>query len=167
MAIKGSVPNPGMIVPHLVVRNAREAVEFYERAFSAKVLYRSPSPSGEGEHVHLKVWSSLIQLSTEEPNFRDRRMEGAFLASPETLGGTTCLFQVGVPDVDAAYQLAVDNGAVPAMPPTNMFWGDRYGWVRDPYGHMWALCTIQEVLTPDQVEARMNLLSAQVKGEES
>lgn len=94
-------------------------------------------------------------------------MEGAFLASPETLGGTTCLFQVGVPDVDAAYQLAVDNGAVPAMPPTNMFWGDRYGWVRDPYGHMWALCTIQEVLTPDQVEARMNLLSAQVKGEES
>jgi uncharacterized glyoxalase superfamily protein PhnB len=96
MAIEGSVPNPGMIVPHLVVRNVREAVEFYVRAFSAKVLYRSPSPSGEGEHVHLKVWSSLIQLSTEEPGYRDRKMEGAFLARLETLGGSTCLFQVGV-----------------------------------------------------------------------
>jgi len=52
-------------------------------------------------------------------------------------------------------------------PPTNMFWGDRYGWIRDPFGHMWALCTIQEVLTPDQVEARMRRFSAQMKGQES
>jgi PhnB protein len=167
MAVKGSVPDPGVIVPHLVVRNAQEAVEFYVRAFSAKVLYRSPSPSGEGEHVHLKMWSSLVHLSTEEPGHRNRKMEGSFLCSPETFGGSTCLFQVGVPDVDETYQHAVDNGAIPAMPPTNMFWGDRYGWIRDPFGHMWAFCTIQEVLTPDQVEARMRAFSAQMKGQQS
>jgi len=159
MAVKGSAPNLGVIVPHLVVRDVQEAIDFYMRAFSAKVLYRSPSPSRQGEHVHLKIWSSLVQLSTEEPGDRERKMEGAFLGSPDTLGGSTCLFQIGVPDVDAAYQRAVDSGAVPAMAPTNMFWGDRYGWVRDPFGHMWALSTIQEVLTPDQVESRMSRLS--------
>jgi len=167
MAVEGSVPDPGVIVPHLVVRDAQEAVEFYERAFSAKVLYRSPSPSGEGEHIHLKIWSSLVQLSTEEPGHRSRKMEGSFLCSPETLGGSTCLFQVGVPDVDEAYQRAVDNGAIPAMPPTNMFWGDRYGWIRDPFGHMWALCAIQEILTPAQVEVRMRQFYAQMKGQKS
>jgi uncharacterized glyoxalase superfamily protein PhnB len=164
MAIDGSVPTPGIIVPHLVVRNSQEAIDFYLQAFSAEVLYRSPSPSGEGEHVHLKLWSSPIQLSTEEPGYRNRKMEGAFLAAPETLGGSTCLFQVAVPDVDAAYKRAVENGAVPAMPPTDMFWGDRYGWVRDPFGHMWALCTVQEVLSADQVKARMRQFSAHLKG---
>jgi len=78
MAVEGSVPDPGVIVPHLVVRNAQEAIAFYSRAFSAEVLYRSPSPSGEGEHVHLKIWSSLVQLSTEEPRYRERRMEAHF-----------------------------------------------------------------------------------------
>lgn len=159
MAVKGSAPHLGVVVPHLVVRDAQEAVEFYMRAFSAEVLYRSPSPSRDGEHVHLKIWSSLVYLSTEEPGYRERKMEGAFLAAPDTLGGSTCLFQIAVPDVDAAYQRAVDNGAVPAMAPTNMFWGDRYGWVRDPFGHIWSLCTIQEVLTPDEVETRMRRLS--------
>jgi PhnB protein len=166
MAIEGSVPSPGIVVPHLVVRNAQEAIDFYIRAFSAEVLYRSPSPSGEGEHVHLRIWSSLVQLSTEEPGYRNRRIEGSFLASPETLDGSTCLFQVGVPDVDAAYKRAVDNGAVPAMPPMDMFWGDRYGWVRDPFGHMWALSAVYEVLSPDQAKDRMRQFSAHQKGQE-
>jgi PhnB protein len=165
MAVKGSVPNPGTIVPHLVVRNMQEAVEFYAGAFSANVLYRSPSPSGEGEHAHLSVWSSLIQVSTEEPGYQRRQMAGAFLAAPESLGGSTCVFQVGVPDVDAAYQRAVDHGALPALPPTDMFWGDRYGWVRDPFGHMWALCSVREVLTPDEVAMRMQAAGSSTKGQ--
>lgn len=155
MAVKGSVPAPGVIVPHLVVRDAREALAFYEEAFSAKVLYRSPSPSGEGEHIHLKMWSSLVQISTEEAGYKKKDPAGALLASPESLGGSSCIFQVGVPDVDAAYKHAVDHGATPALPPTDMFWGDRYGWVRDPFGHMWAFCTIQEVLTAEQIQERL------------
>lgn len=163
MAVEGSVPAAGVIVPHLVVRDAAEAVDFYQRAFSAVVLYRSPSPSGSGEHIHIKVWSSLLQLSTEEPAQRRQRVEGSLLASPETLSGSTCVFQVVVPDVDAAYERAIDHGASPALPPTDMFWGDRYGWVRDPYGHVWALTTIQEVLSPREIENRLRGFAEQRK----
>ena len=166
MAVKGSVPTPGVIIPHLVVRDAAEAVDFYTRAFSAEVLYRSPSPSGVGEHIHLKMWDSLVQVSTEEPAQRGGKAEGALLASPETLSGSTCVFQVGVPDVDTAYKHAVDEGASPAWPPTDMFWGDRYGWVRDPFGQVWALTTVQEVLTPLEVEDRLRGFAARTKGED-
>jgi uncharacterized glyoxalase superfamily protein PhnB len=151
MAVKGSVPAPGAIVPHLVVSNAAVAVAFYRQAFAAHVLYRSKSPSGHGEHVHLKIWASLIQVSSEEPG----QGHAPLLASPETLNGSTCVFQIAVPDVDEAYEHAVKHGAVPKLPPTDMFWGDRYAWIRDPFGHMWALCTIQEILTPAQVADRM------------
>ena len=165
MAIEGSVPSLGVIVPHLVVRDAAGAVSFYVRAFSAEVLYRSPSPSGVGEHIHLKAWGSLIQLSTEEPAQRGTRVEGALLASPETLSGSTCVFQIGVEDVDSAYRRAVDAGAVPALPPTDMFWGDRYGWVRDPSGHVWALCQVKEILTEREVEMRMHNFMSEREGQ--
>jgi hypothetical protein len=89
MAIEGSVPTNGVIVPHLVVSDAGAAAEFYERAFGATILYRSPSPSGHGEHIHLRVWSALIQVSTEEPEYRRSKLQGSFLASPETLQATT------------------------------------------------------------------------------
>lgn len=165
MAVKGSVPPEGVIVPHLIVSDAATATEFYEQAFGAEVLYRSPSPSGEGEHIHLKLWSSLVQVSTEEPTHRRSRLEGSLLASPETLKGSTSVFQIGVPDVDTAYRRAVDHGAVPALPPTDMFWGDRYGWIRDPFGHMWAFCTVKEVLTPAEIAERLRGFAAQNKGQ--
>jgi len=166
MAVSGSVPKPGVIVPHLVVRNAAEAVLFYTQAFGAEVLYRSLSPTGAGEHIHLKVWDSLVQVSTEEPVQRRQKVEGSLLASPETLLGSTCLFQVGVADVDSAFKRAVDHGADPALPPTDMFWGDRYGWIRDPFGHVWALCSVKEVLTSEQIEGRLRSYALQMKGQE-
>ncbi len=166
MAVKGSVPAPGVIVPHLVVRNAAEALTFYAQAFSANTLYRSPSPSGAGEHIHIRMWNSLVQISTEEPAQRHEKAEGALLASPETLSATTCVFQIAVPDVDSAFGRAVDHGAVPVLPPTDMFWGDRYGWVRDPFGHVWALCCVQEVLTPEQIELRLRETAAGMKGQD-
>ena len=165
MAVEGSVPEPGAIVPHLVVRDAMDAVSFYERAFGAEVLFRSPSPSGVGEHVHLRLWGSLLQVSTEEPAQRMERVEGALLASPETLGGSTCVFQVRVEDVDAAYRKAVDEGASPAWPPTEMFWGDRYGWVRDPFGHVWALATVKEVLSVEELSLRLRGFVAKERGD--
>lgn len=116
MAIRGSVPQLGVIVPHLVVRDTAEALAFYERAFGAIVLYRSPSPSGDGEPLHLKLWDSLVQVSSEEPTHQQRRAEGALLAAPESLGGSTCVFEVSVPDVDAAHKKAVDEGGSPALP---------------------------------------------------
>ena len=106
MAIEGSVPTEGAIVPHLVVSDAAAAANFYQRAFAAEILYRSPSPTGAGEHFHLKVWSALIQISTEEADYRRSKLQGPLLASPETLEASTCVFQVRVPDADAAYERA-------------------------------------------------------------
>jgi uncharacterized glyoxalase superfamily protein PhnB len=166
MAVEGSVPRPGVIVPHLVVRDAAAAVLFYTQAFAAEVLYRSPSPSGAGEHIHLRIWDSLVQVSTEEPAQRGEKVEGALLASPETLSGSTCVFQVGVANVDSAFKRAIDHGAIPALPPTDMFWGDRYGWVRDPFGHVWALSTVNEVLTQEEVAERMQGFADCMKGQE-
>ena len=108
----------------------RKRWPFYESAFSAVVLYRSPSPSGVGEHIHIKVWSSLVQISTEEPAQRRERVEGSLLASPETLSGSTCVFQVVV---------------------------------RDPFGHVWALATIQEVLSRGEIENRLRGFAEQRK----
>ena len=166
MAIEGSVPSARVVVPHLVVRDAAAAVAFYQAAFGATVLYRSPSPSGVGEHIHLKVWESLVQVSTEEPRQRGERAEGALLASPETLQGSTCVFQIGVDDVDAAYKRAIDHGAAPALPPMDMFWGDRYGWVRDPFGHVWALAQVLEVLSAEEVSLRLRNFAVQSGGSE-
>lgn len=166
MAVEGSVPQMGQIVPHLVVRDTQEAFAFYERAFGAELLYRSASPSGVGEHLHLKIWGSFIQVSTEEPEQRQQRVEGSLLASPETLTGSTCVFQVRVIDVDEAYDHAIREGASPAWPPTDMFWGDRYGWIRDPQGHVWALATVNEVLTPEEISLRLRGLSGQTKGQQ-
>jgi PhnB protein len=167
MAVEGSIPAAGVIVPHLVVADAALAVEFYIRAFAAEILYRSPSPSGHGEHIHLRIWSSLVQVSTEEPAQRRSKVEGSLLASPETLHGSTCVFQIGVPDVDALYRRAVDNGAVPVLPPMDMFWGDRYGWVKDPFGHVWAFCTVKEILTARQIDERLRDLTRQTTGQSS
>ena len=94
------------------------------------------------------------------PRSATPRVEGALLASPETLSASTCVFQVGVPDVDEAYNRAVDHGASPAWPPIDMFWGDRYGWVRDPFGHVWAFAQVNEIITPAEVEARMRAFTA-------
>jgi uncharacterized glyoxalase superfamily protein PhnB len=165
MAVKGSVPADGVIVPHLVVRDASEAVEFYGRAFSATILFRSPSPSGKGEHIHVRIWNSLVQVSTEEPQQRREKAEGTLLASPETLSGSTCVFQVGVADVDEAFKRAVDEGAVPVLPPTDVFWGDRYGWVSDPFGHIWALSQVKEVLSETEIYDRMRGFAAGMKGQ--
>jgi len=166
MSVEGSVPYMGQIVPHLVVRDTQEALSFYQRAFGAELLYRSASPTGAGEHLHLKIWDSLVQVSTEEPQQRQQRVEGALLASPETLAGSTCVFQIRVDDVDAIYDHAIREGASPAWPPTDMFWGDRYGWIRDPQGHVWALTTVKEILTAEEISLRLRGVAEQMKGKQ-
>ena len=107
-----------------------------------------------------------MQVSTQEPAQQWKKLEASLLASPETLSGSTCVFQIGVPDVDSAFKRAIDHGALPAMPPADMFWGDRYGWVRDPFGHVWALSKVNEVLTQREVERRLRGFAAQLKGQD-
>jgi len=158
MAIAGSEPQPGQIVPCLVVTDIDAALRFYKDAFDAIELYRSPCAGGVGEHINLKIWDSLVCLTKEEPRVRTERVEYSMLASPGSLGGSTCIFQVRVSDADAAYKRAVSAGAAPNLPLMDMFWGDRYGLVQDPFGYVWAITTVQEVLTPSQVAERLTAM---------
>jgi len=155
MAIQGSEPTPGIIVPCLIVPDVDEAVRFYREAFDAVELYRSPCAGGVGLHVNLRIWDSIVFVNQEEPGVRSSKVEYSALASPATLGGSTCIFQVRVPDPDAVFHRAVRSGAAPNLPPADMFWGDRYSLVQDPFGYTWAITTVNEVLTPDQVAARL------------
>jgi len=163
MAVQGSEPSPGVIVPCLIVPDVDEALRFYQNAFGAEELYRSPCAGGVGLHVNVRIWNTLVCLSQEEPSVRANRVEYSMLASPATIGGSTCIFQVRVADADEAFERAVRSGAAPTMPPTDMFWGDRYSLVQDPYGHMWAITTVLEVLAPAAIAARLNAMAGETK----
>ena len=153
MAIKGARSDEGRVTPHLLVRGGRQAIEFYTAAFGATVLYESVLPDSSGIHAHLRVGRSMIMITDERPPSPDGMMLG--IAAPESLGATTTILECYVDDVDASYQRAVDAGAKPLMPVCNAFYGDRMGWVLDPFGHVWALSTVLEELTPEQVHERM------------
>ncbi len=134
------------VTPQLTVRGAAEAINFYKRAFGARELMRMASPDGKVMHAELKVGDSVVFLGDEFPDMGCK--------SPQTLGGASGALHVYVPNVDAAFKRAVDAGAQVTMPVADMFWGDRYGKVRDPFGHEWGLATHKEDLTPAQTRKR-------------
>jgi PhnB protein len=153
MAIKGARAEDGRITPNLMVRGGKEAVAFYTRAFGATVLFESMMPDGNGIHAHLQVGKTMIMVTDERPPSPDGIMLG--VAAPESLGATTTILEYYVDDVDVAIQRAIDAGAKPIMPVCDSFYGDRFGWVMDPFGHLWALGTVKEELAPEQVHERM------------
>jgi PhnB protein len=136
------------VVPHLCVKDGKAAVAFYEKALGATDAVVHTMPNGKVMHAEFRVGDSLIMLAEEFPEM------GSALRSPQTLSGTACSLQVSVPDTDAAFKHATEAGAKPLMPPTDMFWGDRYSMLQDPFGHIWALRTTKEELTPAQLEER-------------
>ena len=116
------------ITPHLVVRGAGRAIDFYKRAFGAEELSRSPGPGGLLMHAELKIGDSVVMLCDEFP-----QMER--WVSPESLKGTTTAMHLYVEDADAVFTRAVAAGAKVSMPLMDAFWGDRYGKLTDPFGH--------------------------------
>ena len=134
------------ITPHLVVRNATDAVEFYKKAFGAEEIARMPRPDGKGVmHCELKIGDSLIMLCDEMP-----QMERWL--SPQSLNGTTVAVHLYVNEVDAVFDKAVRAGATVSMPVMDAFWGDRYGKVTDPFGHEWSIATHMKDLTPEEMQ---------------
>ena len=143
------------ITPHLTVRGADRAIEFYKRAFGAQELTRMPGPDGKGViHAEIKIGDSIVFLNDELPDKGSR--------SPQSLGGIAGMLHLYVEDVDAAFKLAVEAGAQVRMPVADMFWGDRYGKVIDPFGHEWGLGTHKEDLTPEEIEKRAQAFFAQM-----
>ena len=135
------------VTPYLTVKGGAQAVEFYKRAFGAQEGERMTGPDGKSVmHTELKIGDSMIMLSDELPQMGSR--------SPETLGGTTGSIFLYVPDVDAAFKRAVDAGAKATMPPTDMFWGDRFAKLTDPFGHEWAMATHKEDLSHEEIRKR-------------
>jgi len=134
------------IIPHLVVKGAGEAVEFYKKAFGAEEVMRMPSPDGRLMHGEIRIGSSYLFLCDDFPE-----MCGGQSRHPKALGGTPQTIHRYVTDCDAAIKRAADAGATVKLPATDMFWGDRYGVVEDPYGHQWSFATHKQDLTPDQI----------------
>ena len=104
---------------------------------------RLPGPDGKLMHAAMRIGDSHLMLVDEMPEW------GAL--GPESLGGTPVTVHMYVEDVDAAFQRAVEAGATAKMPPADMFWGDRYGQVVDPYGHRWSLATHVRDVPPEQL----------------
>lgn len=168
MAVRGSEVPTGQAIPHLVVHDAEGAVEFYKKAFGAREVYRSPQPTGKGLHIHLRIGRSLLIVSDDDQSRDKSRLEAHYsISSPKSLGGTTTVIQFFWADADSAYKRAVDAGAQPTIPLFNGFWGDRYGCVTDPYGHVWAIAAQQEVLDPAEVQTRMQAFAAHAPAENS
>jgi PhnB protein len=156
MAIKGARLTTRQIAPHLIVEDGPKALQFYKDAFGAEVLYLSEMPHAPGLHAQLKIADSVVLVSTENMQQRPE----AHVRAPETLGGTCVLLELYVDDVDAWFERAVRAGGKATMKPADAFFGDRYSWLTDPFGHIWALATAQDVLTPEQIADRMRAASA-------
>jgi len=149
-------PGFNTITPHLIINGAAKAIDFYKKAFGAEELGRMPMPDGRLMHASLKIGNSTLFLCDEFP-------EHECGASPQTLKNAHATMHIYVEDVDKAYQRAVDSGATGIMPPQDMFWGDRYGRVVDPFGQPWSLATHKEDLTPEEIKARMQDACAPAK----
>jgi PhnB protein len=132
--------------PYLDIENAAEAIEFYKRAFGAKERMRMDAPGGKIGHAELELGDSVLMLADPFPQSSTR--------TPKELGGSTVNLFMYVEEVDAVVQQAVDAGATVTRPVDNMFWGDRFGIVTDPYGHTWSIATHVEDVSPEEMAER-------------
>jgi PhnB protein len=134
------------VTPYLAVDDAAEAIEYYKKAFGAKERVRMEAPGGKIGHAEIEVGDSLVMLSDPFPQ--------ASTKPPKELGGTSASVFMYVEDVDAVVKQAVDAGATIAMEVSDQFWGDRFGSVLDPFGHLWSIATHVEDVPPEEMAER-------------
>jgi PhnB protein len=132
-----------VLSPHLVCAGAAEAIDFYKAAFGATEMIRLAGPDGKLMHGCISLNGSSVMLVDENPAFG--------MLSPKSLNGTPVTIHLIVKDADAVVQRAVDAGATVKMPVQDMFWGDRYGLVEDPFGHRWSVATPLRTMTADEI----------------
>lgn len=132
------------VTPHLIIKNCAKAIDFYKKAFGANELYRSLMPDGRVMHAMIQIGNSLVIMADEFPEM------GA--VGPNTLGGTTASLHIYTDNADNLFKQATDAGASIIMPLADMFWGDRYGQIQDPFGHRWAIATHQKDVSPEEME---------------
>lgn len=133
------------VTPYIAIKDAAKAIEFYQKAFDAIEVEKCLSPDGKIMHAVIKIGNSLIMLSDEMPG------SDCGISSPETLKGATSMLFIYVEDADAFFNQAVREGATIKMPLCDVFWGDRYGQLMDPFGHSWSIATHKVDLTKDEI----------------
>ena len=130
------------ITPSLTLKDSLKAIEFYKKAFGAKVLDLFPAPDGKGTmHATIQIGDSILMMGDENPGCK----------SAESLGGSPIGLYIYVPDVDAVFKRAIAAGAAVTMPVAEMFWGDRFGSLKDPFGYSWMIATHVRDLTNEEV----------------
>jgi PhnB protein len=140
------------VTPYLAVEDATEAIEYYTKAFGAKERVRMETPDGKVGHAELEIGDSLVMLSDPFPQ--------ASTKPPNELGGTSVSVFMYVEDVDAVVKQAVDAGATVTMEVADQFWGDRFGSVKDPFGHLWSIATHVEDVPPEEMAERAKVAMA-------
>jgi PhnB protein len=139
------------IIPHLVCTPCADAIEFYKKAFGAEEVCRIAAPDGNRiMHAEVRIDGHPVFLVDDFPEYCEGKSQTA-----TALGGTPVTIHRFVKDCDAAIQRAEKAGATVAMPPQDMFWGDRYGMVKDPFGHAWSIATHVRDLSPEEIAEGM------------
>lgn len=137
------------ITPHIVVNDTRKAVDFYQRAFGAEVRGIAEGPDGHVMHAEIKIGDSILMLNDEFPSYN--------VLSPTSTNADTCVsLHLYVEDADKVFAQAKAAGAVETMPLADQFWGDRYGKLRDPFGHSWSIATHIKDLSHEEMKAAMD-----------
>lgn len=131
------------VTPHLVCAGAAAAIEFYKKAFGATEMIRLPGPDGRLMHACIRINGSSVMLADEYPEMGS--------LSPTSLKGTPVTIHLIVDDVDRVAEQALAAGAKIVMPVADMFWGDRYGVLEDPFGHRWSVATPKHAMTEDEL----------------
>jgi uncharacterized glyoxalase superfamily protein PhnB len=142
------------VVPYLILNNSAEAIEFYKKAFGAVEICRMNGPGGKGVmHAEIKIGDSMIFLSDECPSMGN--------PSAKSLGGSPVGIHLNVEKIDDVFNAAVAAGAAVKMPPADMFWGDRFCKLTDPFGHSWSLSTHIEDVSHEEMGRRAEIACAE------
>ena len=140
------------VTPHLICAGAADAIEFYKKAFGAVELARLPGPQGKLMHAMIRIGDSAVMLVDEMPQW------GAL--GPKSLKGSPVTIHLYVENVDATVERAVKAGAKITMPVDDMFWGDRYGKLEDPFGHHWSVGTHMRDVSMEEMQQAMKRMPA-------
>ena len=142
------------LTPFLATEDTAKAIDFYKEAFGAEEIMRMPGPEGSIAHAEIQIGDSRIMLSDPFPQSTVR--------PPAERGGTTASIFMYVEDCDAVFDQATAAGAEVTMPLENMFWGDRFGTLSDPFGHVWSIATHVEDVPEDEMAERAKAAMAEM-----
>ena len=148
-------PGHAAVQTYMVVPDAKAAIDFYKKAFDAEQVALMSGPDGKVMHAEIKIADSYIYMTDENPAWGAK--------SAKTMGGSPISMHLHTKDVDAAFKKAISAGAKEIMPVADVFWGDRYGKLEDPFGYQWGIATQRETLTEEEIGKAAQEFFAQMK----